>query len=149
MRSPVAVSYAVRVSRIVAAPLRFVYDWCTDFREGDYRISGSKSRRRILEKTKERVIYTTKEKGKSAGSASIVTLHPPDTWHVDSIGDQRDVAGDYRLARLADGRTKLDIVFRVKQKSSAAPSRAEFFQHINAIWNKYATTLEKDYRSAR
>jgi len=146
LRSRASVTDIVRISRTIDAPLRFVYGWCTDFREDDYRISGSKSRRRILEKTGKRVIYTTREKGaKTVGAASIVTLHPPNAWHVDSIGDQRDTVGDYRLTRLPDGRTRLDIVFKVKRKSSAAPGRTEFLRHLNNSWDKYVATLEKDY----
>lgn len=104
LRGHVGETDVVRFSRIIDAPLGFVYDWCTDYREDDNRITRSKSRRRILEKTRQRVIYTTREKGaKSAGAASIVTLHPPDTWHVDSIGDNRDIVGDYRLTKLAGG----------------------------------------------
>lgn len=146
LRSRVAATDVVRISRTIDAPIRFVYGWCTDLREDDYKISGSKSRRRILEKTGQRVIYTTREKGaKSVGAASVVTLHPPNTWHVDSIGDQRDTVGDYRLTRLCDGRTRLDIVFKVKRKSSAAPGRTQFLRHLNKSWDRYVATLDKDY----
>lgn len=142
----VAATDVVRISRTIDAPLDFVYDWCTDYRQDDYRITRSKSQRRILEKTRQRVIYTTKEKGaKSIGPASIVALHPPDTWHVDSISDQRNIVGDYHLTKLARKRTRLDIVFRVKRKSRAAPSRSKFLRHLNEIWDKYVGALERDY----
>lgn len=86
MRSRIAATDVVRVSRIIDAPLGFVYGWCTDFREDDSRITRSKSGRKILEKTKKRVIYVSREKKmRAVGSASIVMLHPPDSWHVDSI----------------------------------------------------------------
>jgi len=147
MGSRVGATDAVSVSRTIGAPLGFVYDWCTDFREDDSKITHSKSRRRILEKTKQRVIYTSRTKGaKSVGGASIVTLHPPDSWHVDSIGDLSDSTGDYRLRKLAGRRTRLDIVFRIKRKSPAAQSRSKFVRHINEIWDKYVAALEKDCR---
>ena len=93
------------------------------------------------------MIYTTKERGaKSMGPASIVSLHPPDTWHVDSISDKRNIVGDYHLTRLAGTRTRLDIAFEVKRKSEAAPSRSEFVRHLNEIWDKYTAALEKDYK---
>ena len=139
----------VRISRIIDAPLDFVYRWCTDYREDDYRITRSKSRRRILERTRRRVVYTTREKGKSVGSASIVTLHPSDAWHVNSIGDDRDIVGDYRLTKLAGGRTRLGIVFKVERKSPRAPSKSQFLKHINGIWDRYIARLEKDYRRHR
>jgi hypothetical protein len=147
LRGHVGETDVVRFSRIIDAPPDFVYDWCTDYREDDNRITGSKSRRRILEKTRLRVIYTTREKGtKSLGAASIVTLHPSDSWHVDSIGDQRDTFGDYRLTKLGRGRTRLNIVFKIKRKSRAAPNKSKFLRHLDEIWNKYVETLEKDYR---
>jgi hypothetical protein len=146
MGSRVGATYVVRVSRTIDAPLGFAYDWCTDFREDDSKITHSKSLRRIWEKTKQRVIYTSKVKGaRSRGGASIVTLHPPDSWHVDSIGDLSNSTGDYHLRKLSSGRTKLDIVFRIRQKSPAAQSKSKFIRHINQIWDKYAAALEKDY----
>ena len=33
----------IRVSKTINAPLRYVYDWCTDYRETDPQITGSKS----------------------------------------------------------------------------------------------------------
>ena len=147
MRSRIVATDVVRVSRTIGAPQNFVYGWCTDFREEDSKITRSKSRRRILEKTKQRVIYVSRTKGaKPVGSASIVVLHPPDSWHVDSVGDLSDSTGDYHLTKLAGGRTRLDIVFKIKRKSRSAPGRSKFVRHINEIWDKYVAALEKDYR---
>ncbi len=142
-----AATDAIRFSRIIHAPLGFVYRWCTDYREDDNRITGSKSRRRILERTKERVIYAYGEKGaKSVGAANIVTLHPPNRWHVDSISEDRDSTGDYRLTKLKSTSTRLDILFRTKRKSSAAPSKSKFLEHLGEIWSKYISALERDYK---
>ncbi len=147
MRRRIVTTDVVHVSRTIGAPCNFVYGWCTDFREDDSKITRSKSRRRILEKTKQRVIYVSRTKGaKPVGSASIVVLHPPDAWHVDSVGDLSDSTGDYRLTKLASGKTRLDIVFRIKRKSRAAAGKSEFIRHINEIWDKYVAALEKDYR---
>jgi hypothetical protein len=43
-------NHTYRVSRVINAPLKFVYDWCTDFRENDNKIPGSRTRI-ILQKT--------------------------------------------------------------------------------------------------
>jgi hypothetical protein len=43
----------IRVSKTINAPLRYVYEWCTDFREDDPQITGSKSQRKVLEKTRK------------------------------------------------------------------------------------------------
>ena len=100
-------------SKIIDAPVRFVYDWCTDYREDDYKLTGAKTRRIILEKTSRRVVYVNYQKGSKVGlSVGIVTLSPPNRWHYDSIGDQRNVTGDYRLTKIGPSRVKLEMQFK-------------------------------------
>ena len=136
-----------RFSKTINAPLRFVYDWCTDYREDDYKITGAKSRRLIVEKTKSRVVYITQQKGAKAGTVvNIVTLRPPNGWHLNSIGDQRNETGRYHLRKLGPRSTKLDMVFKFKWKIGPAPTRTEFLEHLNEIWDKYAAALENDYK---
>jgi hypothetical protein len=50
-------THTYHVSEIINAPLRFVFDWCTDFREDDNQITGSKTLRKIMQRTKRRAIY--------------------------------------------------------------------------------------------
>lgn len=140
-----------RVSKTINAPLRFVYDWCTDYREDDTKIIGSKSKRTILEKTKQRVIYTVRGGGGTQvwNAANIVTLHPPKSWHLDSIGDEDDEVGDYKLTSLGSKKTRLDMVFKEIWKTSNVPNHAAYVKHINEIWDKYKAALEKDYRKRK
>lgn len=128
-----------RVSKTINAPLRFVYDWCTDYREDDTKIIGSKSKRTILEKTKQRVIYTVRGGGGTQvwNAANIVTLHPPKSWHLHSIGDEDDEVGDYKLTSLGSKKTRLDMIFK------------EIWKTVNEIWDKYKAALEKDYRKRK
>ena len=49
--------HTYRVKKAFKAPLKFVYDWCTDYREDDNQITGSKAQFKILQKTNRRVIY--------------------------------------------------------------------------------------------
>jgi hypothetical protein len=72
-----------RVRKIINAPLRFVYDWCTDHREDDNKITGSTAEFRILQKTNRRVIYlrTNESHGKTVTAVKMVTLRPPNAWH--------------------------------------------------------------------
>jgi hypothetical protein len=51
-------TYSFHLSKTIHAPVRFVYDWCTDYRETDPKLTGSKLMRKILMRTKHRVIYT-------------------------------------------------------------------------------------------
>jgi hypothetical protein len=128
-----------------------VYDWCTDYREDDSKITGSKSKRMILEKTKSRVIYTIRGKSRSEvwNATNIVTLHPPRSWHLDSIGDEDNEVGDYRLTRLGLRKTRLDMVFKEIWKTTNVPTKAAYEKHIREIWDKYAAALEKDYSKRR
>ena len=108
-----------RVSKTINAPLRYVYEWCTDFREDDPQITGSKSQRKILEKTKKRVVYAqiyTGLDGAQKVTVDIVTLSPPSSWHLDYFGEEDDETGEYRLRALGKDRTRLDMVFREKWK---------------------------------
>lgn len=140
-----------RVSKIINAPLKFVYDWCTDYRADDRKITGSKSKRTILEKTKQRAIYTTRymNKGEEWNAANVVTLHPPKSWHLDSIGDEDDEVGDYRLTSLGPRKTRLDMVFKEVWKTLDVPSKKDYTRHISDIWDKYRAALEKDYKKRR
>jgi hypothetical protein len=140
-----------RVSKIINAPLRFVYDWCTDFREDDYKMTGSKSRRTFLERSRKQVIYAIRypSGGDTKHAVNIVTLHPPRSWHLDSFGEEDNEFGDYRLTRLGPGKTRLDMVFREEWKIAKVPPKAEYLKDINRIWDKYAAALEKDYKNRK
>ena len=144
-------SHTFRVSKVINAPLRFVYEWCTDYREDDPTITGSKAKRKTLQKTKRRVIYTTQYKSarKPKSAVNVVTLHPPNSWHLDFIGDEDDETGDYRLTRLGPRRTGLNMVFKEKYKIPNAPSKAEDLKHTSEVWDKYVAALEKDWKKKK
>jgi len=140
-----------RVSKTINAPLRYVYDWCTDYSEDDPRITGSKSQRRIVEKTGKRAIYIQIYEGadgKEKVAVNIVTLRPPASWHLDYFGEEDDETGEYRLKSLGKSKTKLDMVFKEKWKSIAkVPSIKEQLMATNEVWDKYVIALERDYNS--
>ena len=139
------------VSKIINAPLPFVYAWCTDFREDDYKISGQNRRIAIFERTANRFIMSIRDKrnSKVVTAARIVTFNPPNSWHLDWIGDENDERGDYRLTRLGAHKTRLNATFKVKPKASDAPRKSEMQKNVNAAWNRYASALEKDYQGKR
>lgn len=142
-----AKSHSFRVSKIINAPLGFVFRWCTDFREDDPKITGSKTKRTILQKTAKRVIYvSTFRRGKHAKlGVNIVTLKPPNAWHLDFVGEEEDEIGHYKLAKLGSRRTRLDMKFTEKYKIKNAPTKEQDTRHVNEIWNKYVPALESDY----
>ena len=142
-----------RVSKTINAPSHYVYDWCTDFREDDSKITGSKSQRKILEKTKKRVIYVQiykGEDGKQKVAVNIVTLRPPNAWHLDYFGEEDDEIGDYVVKNLGKDKTRLDMVFKEKWKNVAKiPSIEEQTKQSNKSWDKFVEALEKDYNSEK
>lgn len=105
----------------------------------------------MLEKTKQRVIYTIR--GRSGAqvwnAANIVTLHPPKSWHLDSISDEDDEVGDYKLTSLGSKKTRLDMIFKEIWKTSNVPNHATYVKHISEIWDKYKAALERDYKKRK
>ncbi len=134
-------------SRIFNAPLRFVYNWCTDYSEVDPKITGAKLRRIVIQKTKSMAVYINKPKNAEPGmTINIVTLHPPDRWHMNLIGEERDGTGEYHLTRLGPRSTKLNVSLKMKWKTPRAPTKTEFHERLNSMWAKYAAALERDYK---
>jgi len=146
-----ATRHTFHVSKVINAPLKFVYSWCVDFKEDDNKIWGSSIRRIILQKTARRVIYVSahKREGKNISAVRIVALHPPNSWHLDLAGQENDEIGDYRLTRLGPTKTRLDMTFKVKYKITSAPTRQEDSKQTNKVWDKYVAALERDYARSR
>ena len=140
-------THTFEVSKTIDAPLRFVYDWCTDYRETDPRITGSKAKRKILLKTDHRVIYTSEywSGAKPRSAVNIVTLYPPKAWHLDFVGDEDDEVGDYVLTKLGPRRTRLNMTFTEHYKTHNAPTKTQDVKHTHEVWDKYVAALEKDY----
>ncbi|MFI5421228.1 MAG: hypothetical protein ACHQ1H_09710 [Nitrososphaerales archaeon] len=142
-------SQRYRVSKVIEAPLLFVYDWCTDYREDDGKLTGSRRKIRILEKTKSRAIYTSSrvENGKLIGRVSIVSLKPPNAWHLETAGDPLEqYTGDYKLTKLSSNKTRLDMVFDTKYGPHAkVPTKEWWEEDSSKDWDKLIFALMKDY----
>jgi hypothetical protein len=148
LNSRIFSTHTIRVSRVIKAPLRFVYNWCTDFREDDNKLTGSKNRRKILQKNKRRVVYVTTyfpKPNKIRIGVNLVTLHPPNSWHLDFIGEEDYEEGDYHLTRLGSKKTRLDMRFREQYRVRNVPSAAEDKKGTEELWDKYVAALERDY----
>jgi len=138
-----------RISKVIEAPLPFVYDWCTDYREDDGKLTGSRRRTKILEKTKRRAIYTSSrmENGKLIGRVSIVSLMPPNAWHLETAGDLLEqYTGDYKLTKLGSNKTRLDMVFDTKYGPGVEVPTKEWWEDDSGKdWDKLIVALMKDY----
>src|SRR3989442_974588 len=94
--------YRIRVS--FGVPLDFAFAWCTDYAPEDASLEGESYQRKIIERTPHRVIFEDLEESDDGWnwSRDIVTLRPPNRWHMDGIGNRRDVTADYVLSPLPD-----------------------------------------------
>jgi len=143
--------YAIRVSFQV--PLDFAFAWCTDYTPEDAKLEGDSYERKIVERTPRRVVledlYDTK-----AGwiwSREVVTLQPPNRWHMDGVGNRRDVTADYVLSPLPDGRTRFDLRWSRHPKVPDAKKLTKAEREASAMrgWKRFAVAMERDYRHSR
>jgi hypothetical protein len=137
-----------RLTKTFNAPLGFVYNWCTDFREDDLKMVGSKTRRMILEHTRKHVVWRIVAKGGTKGYQGIrsVWLNPPNRWHLDTSGDKH-LTGDYKLTRLGKARTRLDMRFtETNVDRRKLEPRKSWEADTMSEWDAYARCLERDYQ---
>jgi hypothetical protein len=138
---------------VLNAPIKFAYDWCTDFSPEDAKIVGAKFPRVVLEKTKSRVVYASYKQGsdgKPKLAVRIVTLHPKShSWHLDYFGEEDLEVGDYKLTKLGSEKTNLSFRLDNKWKKGKGPTKAEFQSSSAHTWDKYAPALERDYRDSK
>ena len=135
------------------APLSFVFRWCTDYRTDDARRSGARFERRILHRAPREVVYEDLWWLADGWRwrRYRITLRPPDRWHADSVGNERDASLDYHLTALPGDRTRLDIVTRRRPASGrpGQPSRRTYERDLRQLWTRLARELQKDLGRSR
>ncbi|MDA4112743.1 MAG: hypothetical protein OK474_01730 [Thaumarchaeota archaeon] len=140
-----------RFSKVINAPLRYAYEWCTDFREDDSKLTGSSAQKRIVEKTKKRAVYVMIYEGadgKEKVAVSYVTLNPPNAWSLEQFGEEDYETGEYRLKSLGKNKTRIDMVFKETWKDIAKiPTIREQTDGTNKAWDQFIAALEKDYKA--
>ncbi len=143
MARPVNQKY--RLTQKFDAPLEYVFKWCTDFREDDNRLIGSRTKRKILEKNSQRVIWRVSyNEGKEAREGvRAVWLHPPDRWTLDTCGDGREV-GDYKLKALGKNKTRLDMKFVVTYDSKNEVEDEDEWEEDDEEWDEDDEEWDED-----
>jgi hypothetical protein len=130
-----------------------VFDWCTDYTPGDAALEKEEYERKIIKRTPGAVIFEDLEESKDGWdwSRAVVSLHPPNRWHMDGIGNHRDVVADYALSRLADGRTRLDLRWRRRphEPETRRLTKAQRESSSRRAWKLFAAALERDYAHRR
>ena len=142
-----------RISVSFRAPLDFAFAWCTDYTPEDAGLAGEKYERKIVERTPRRVIFEDLEESKDGWdwSRAVVALRPPNRWHMDGVGNNRDEKADYVLSSLPDGRTRLDLRWRRRPKVADARRRRKAEREASATraWKRFGDALERDYNRTR
>ncbi len=150
MAKPVNQTY--RITTTFNAPQEYVFAWCTDFREDDpKKYLGSKTERKIIEKSAERVIWRVRYKDGKGFQEGVraVWLYPPNGWHLDTCGDGREV-GDYKLTSLGKSKTRLDMKFVVTYDGpKEVEDKEEWEADGKKHWKTYREALEGDFKAGR
>src|SRR3989454_5298561 len=148
-RWPGPVSH-IRVSS--RAPIDFVFAWCTDYTPGDAALEKEAYERKIIERTSRSVVFEDLEESTDGWdwSRAVVSLRPPNRWHMNGIGNNRDVVADYVLSSLPDGRTRLDLRWKRRPHGPDAKlTKAEREASSTRAWKRFASALEADYKRSR
>jgi hypothetical protein len=149
-RRPTA-RYEVRAT--FRAPIGFVYRWCTEYTPNDPRISTETYRRRILRRSAREVVledlYDTRQGW--IWLRRVVRLSPPDGWHADSVGSDREISVEYRLTGLPGNRTQLTIRARRRPYGIGTknPSKSAWERSVASNWAKFGRALEREYELRR
>lgn len=139
-----------RIDVSFRVPLDFAFAWCTDYTPEDAKLEGESYQRKIVERSRRRVIFEDLEETKDgwAWSRDAVDLEPPNRWHMDGVGNHRDVTADYLLSRLPDGRTQLALSWRRRPKDPEAAKLTKAQREADTLraWKRFGAAMERDYK---
>jgi hypothetical protein len=140
-------THHAQVSKTIKAPIKYVYEWCTDFRSNDGKFS--KTRHKVIHVGSDRVVriierVTPIESPKVA--VELVRLIPPYAWHKDQIGVTDLDSMDYKLAGLGSGLTRLTLSITERWMTRKHPTRSQWVRNANKYWDSLVAALEEDYR---
>jgi hypothetical protein len=145
-------THTIRLSKRVNAPQKYVYDWCTDYRADDWRLSTRRPRLRywVVRPSSRRVIRVrVADIGRSdpAVAVDLVRLNPSRSWHTDQVDEDDRMSMDYRVTRLGPKVTRLDLLCTEHWIAPKHPTRAELARTVSATWDRLVGQVEKRYRS--
>lgn len=147
-------STTVRVSLVVQAPARYVYEWCTDYRSDDGRYSKRRPRPkfRVIRISPRRLVRIRVAQGtgrEPALTVERICLSPPHSWHQDQLDEADQQSVDYRVRSIGRGRTELQLLSTERWLTADFPTREALRSQIAATWARFAAALEADYRAGR
>ncbi len=145
-------THVVRISKVIAAPLGYVYDWCTDYRADDGQYTRSKPRFRVFRLSPDRIVrvrYLRRKAAPPAVAAEVIRLRPPDRWHLDQIDESDLNTIDYKLTRLGPRKTRLTLSFVERWMVPDFPPKAQWSRRSSGYWDGLVSAIEQDYRTGR
>jgi hypothetical protein len=134
----------VKISKLIKAPMREVFAWCTDYSDLDPQImgSGGSQTRRIIARDTRKIVFIDTYVDPAVKARKVeVSLRPPNKWRAKFSGGRWDGTGTYVLSETPEG-TRLDIVFRM-EKAIEGYTAQDLMRRANEIWDKYAAEMEK------
>jgi hypothetical protein len=136
------------ITKTIEAPIKYVHEWCTDYRSDDGKFS--KTRHEVIHVGSDRVVriierITPIDSPRVA--VELVRLIPPDAWHKDQIGVRDLDSMDYKLARLSSGRTRLTVSITERWMTRKHPTRSRWVRNASKYWDSLVAALEEDYRT--
>ena len=143
-----------RLSKLIETPRQFVYDWCTDYRSDDWRLSPRRPhpRFRVVRLSPRRLLrirLTPTSDQDPEVAVDVIRLAPPDAWHTDQIDEQDRETVDYKLTALGAARTRLDLIVTERWVTPKHLGRAETLQRLSGAWDRYVAQIETRYRSGQ
>jgi hypothetical protein len=142
----------VRVSLIIHAPSRYVYEWCTDYRSDDGRFANGRASYRVIKISPRRVVRVRVSRGSGRDpriAVELVSLHPPHSWHLDQIDATDQQSLDYRVSAVGRGRTRLLLLSTERWLTPEFPTPEALRAQIAETWARFAAALEADYRAGQ
>jgi hypothetical protein len=144
----------VRVSLVIRAPSRYVYDWCTDYRSDDARLSSRRPRPsfRVIRISPRRVLRIRVARGSDRDpriAVDLVRLDPPRSWHLDQIDEVDRESVDYRVSTVGRARTRLHLLVTEHWVTPEFPTRGALRAQVTKTWARFVAALEADYRAGR
>jgi hypothetical protein len=144
----------VRISLVINAPLRYVYEWCTDYRDDDGRLSKARTPPtfRVTRVSPRRVVRIRIARGPGRDPAITVErvrLNPPYSWHLDQIDEADQQSVDYRLTSLGRGRARLQLLVTERWVTPEFPTKEELRAQVAGTWGRLGAAIEADFRAGR
>jgi hypothetical protein len=144
----------VRVTLVIRAPVRYVYDWCTDYRSDDGRFSSARNRPRfrVVRISPRRVVRIRIGRGSGRDPAVTVErirLNPPYSWHQDQLDETDQQSVDYRVSSVGRSRTRFQLLSTERWLTPDFPTREALRAQIAGTWARFAAAIEADYLAGR